>query len=308
VRVWIDDAAPQALRDAIRAGGGELAALEDANAIVWYGPGPDPRPLAPLLRDEIEWVQLNSAGVDHWIAADVLDDRRAWSSLRGGLGVPVAEHAMALILASLRRLGTLARSGRWERLEGELLSGKTVGVLGAGGIGRELIRMLQPFHTRILAVTEPVEEVPGAHTSLGADGTDELLRESDIVALGMPLTRLTKGIIGRRELDLIGARGWLVNVARGGLVQTDALVDALREGRLAGAALDVTDPEPLPDQHPLWTMQNVLITPHVANSEAMGRASFVERVRANVERFRRGEELLGVIDVPAEWAQSTLRQ
>jgi D-3-phosphoglycerate dehydrogenase len=301
--VWTPAEAPEPLRAAIRSAGGELVDLADATAIVWYGLGPDPRPLGPLLHDGIRWVQVNSAGVDHWIAAGVMDEARTWTSLRGALGTPVAEHAMALILAGLRRLVEVARAREWIDAEGQLLAGKTVGIVGAGGIGRALIDRLRPFGVRILAISDPPEDVPGADRSVGPDGLDDVLAASDVVVLAMPLTRATRGIIGPSQLALIGSDGWLVNIARGPLVQTDALVDALRAGRLAGAALDVVDPEPLPADHPLWAMDNVVLTPHSANSRAMGEHALIERARANVARFGAGEPLLGLVDVAFERAQ-----
>jgi phosphoglycerate dehydrogenase-like enzyme len=114
--------------------------------------------------------------------------------------------------------------------------------------------------------------------------------------LAAPLTDQTRGLIGERELDLIGPDGWLVNVARGPIVQTDALVAALREERLGGACLDVTDPEPLPDGHPLWDFENVLVTPHVANPPDLEIDLLAARVAENVRRFAAGQSLTGQID------------
>jgi phosphoglycerate dehydrogenase-like enzyme len=125
---------------------------------------------------------------------------------------------------------------------------------------------------------------------------DELLEASDYVVLCTPLTVETHGFIGARELDRIGSSGVLVNVGRGGLVDTDALVAALRSGRLGTACLDVTEPEPLPDGHPLWSEPRALITPHVANTRVQLDAALVRRVEQNVGRFIAGEPLLGVID------------
>jgi phosphoglycerate dehydrogenase-like enzyme len=184
----------------------------------------------------------------------------------------------------------------WTRLLPERVRGKTVGIVGAGGIGIETIARLQPFGVTTLAVTRTGGEVPGATRSLGPEAVDEVLAASDFVVLAMPLTPETRGMIGARELELIGPAGWLINVARGAVVQTDALVDALRAGTIGGACLDVTDPEPLPSEHPLWQFPNVLITPHNANAWGVHADLFAVRVEENVARFRAGRELLGLVD------------
>jgi D-3-phosphoglycerate dehydrogenase len=214
----------------------------------------------------------------------------------------VAEHAVGLILAGCRRLKESACAKSWTPVHGEALEGKTVGILGAGGVGRELIRRLAPFGVRIVALTEPGGPVAGADESLGPDEMDLLLRRSDVVVVAAPLTAKTQGLIGRREIDLIGPDGWLVNVSRGGLVRTGELAAALREGRLRGACLDVTDPEPLPDGHPLWEMPNALITSHSANAvDILGDGdsrleAYARLAELNVRRFAERRDLVGVID------------
>ena len=204
---------------------------------------------------------------------------------------------LAFVLAGARNLPQAAKRRTWKRDEGRRFAGATVGIVGAGGIGRATIERLAPFGVRVLALTRSGREVPGAERSLSFADLDELLGQSDYVVLAAPLTAETRGLIGARELDLIGPRGWLLNVARGGLVQTDALVDALRESRIGGACLDVTDPEPLPDGHPLWDFENVLITPHVANPPELEAELLAPRVEENVRRFAAGNELEGLIDV-----------
>jgi phosphoglycerate dehydrogenase-like enzyme len=303
-RVWLAPDAPAALAEAVLRGGGEVVPAEEANAVVWYAHSVGPEQVSlmrSLLRDPVRWVQIDSAGVEGWFAHGVVDDARVWTSAAGAYAVAVAEHVVALLLASTKRLAQCARAGRWNRdeLEGVPLAGSTVGIVGAGGIGREAIKRLAPFDVRILALTRSGAPVPGADRSFGPDGLHELLTESDFVVLGAPLTPETRGLIGARELDLLGPAGVLVNVARGALVDTDAVVAALREGRLGGALLDVTDPEPLPDGHPLWSEPRALITPHVANTRAQLDVAFARRVEENVRRFRAGEELLGVMDPSA---------
>lgn len=304
-RVWLSPEAPEAIAAAARRGGGEVVRADRANAVVWYGYehlAPEQIPLVrSLLRDEVQWVQLDSAGVDPWFEHGLVDDARTWTSAAGAYAIAVAEHIVALVLASAKRLPECARATTWRKpeREGLPLAGSTVGIVGAGAVGRETLRRLAPFDVRVIASTRSGGEVPGAHRSLGPDGLHELLAESDYAVLCVPLTPETADLIGVPELELLGPEGVLVNVGRGGLVDTDALVAALAAGRLRGACLDVTEPEPLPDGHPLWSEPRALITPHVANTRAQLDLALARRVEQNVARFRAGEPLLGVIEPDA---------
>jgi D-3-phosphoglycerate dehydrogenase len=208
----------------------------------------------------------------------------------------VSEHVLAFLLAAAKRLPQAARRRTWVHDEGRMLEDATVGIVGAGGIGRAIIERLAPFGARVVAQTRSGHDIPGASRSVGPEGLHDLLRESDFVVLAAPLTEETRGLVGRAELDLLGPSGWLVNVARGALVRTADLVDALREGRIGGACLDVTDPEPLPDGHPLWDFENVLVTPHVANPPELEPLLLARRVEENVRRLAAGEEAVGRID------------
>ena len=298
-RVWLGPDRPVELVEAVMGGGGSLVDVEDANAIVFasrdHGGEEAVTAMRRALHPGVRWVQVDSAGVEAWIEAGLVDRDRAWTGAQGSYAAMCAEHVVALVLAACKRLAQHARATAWSDLCGERLEGKTVGIVGAGGIGRETIARLAPFGVTTLALTRSGRDVPGAARSLGPGGLDELLAASDYVVLAAPLTADTERLIGARELERIGPSGWLVNVSRGALVDTDALVEALRAGRLGGACLDVTDPEPLPDGHPLWTRPGVLITPHVANTWAVLYASLAERVRENVERFAAGRELAGLI-------------
>jgi D-3-phosphoglycerate dehydrogenase len=171
-----------------------------------------------------------------------------------------------------------------------------VAIVGAGGIGRALIELLAPLHPRVLAVTRRGEPVPGAEVTVPAERIDEVLGEADYVVLAAPGTGATRRLFDAERLARLRPDAWLINVGRGTLVDTEALVAALDAGRLGGAALDVTDPEPLPAGHPLWGHERALVTPHVASPRDAERRYYAERIRANVERFAAGEELLGVVD------------
>ena len=231
-----------------------------------------------------------------WFDDGLMTPDVLWTAAKGVYARPIAEHILALMLAATRGLVERARARTWGPRGGRLLTGTTVGIVGFGGIGAELVELLSPFSVRTIALTRHARPVPDADVSVGPAGLDELLGESDFVVLTTALTSETAGMISAERLSLMRPGAWLINVARGGLVHTDALVEALVAGTIGGAALDVTDPEPLPDEHVLWEMPNVIITPHVASTPSMGAPFLARRVEENVRRFARGDDLLGVVD------------
>jgi phosphoglycerate dehydrogenase-like enzyme len=280
----------RAIEDAVSAAGGRIGPLEEAQALVWLDWNPQSFP--ETLPDTVRWVQLPSAGVEAWL--DRITEGRVWTSAAGAYGLPVAEHALALMLAGTRRLADCARASTWTVPPAAPLDGSTVAIVGAGGIGRALIGLLAPLDIEVLAVTRR-----GRGGTLPADRLGEILPRAHHVVIAAPATPDTRHIIGGAELEAMRNDAWLVNVARGTLVDTGALVDALARGAIAGAALDVTDPEPLPDGHPLWTEPHALITPHIANPAATLRRYLARHVQENVTRFANGDALLSPIDPQA---------
>lgn len=294
------DSAPEWLADAISDGGGHLVPLAEAEGMIWAD-AHDPAGLAAALKEasSARWIQLPFAGIENFV--DHIDDDRVWTCGKGVYAEPVAEMVLGMALMGLRGLHTYARSTTWSTAEqrdvGRNLLGGSVTILGGGGIAEQLVRLLQPFGCRITVVRVHVQHMDGVDDVLEADQYADALAGADVVVLALPLTDETEAIIGRSELELMENHAWLVNVARGRHVVTDELVDALDDGIIGGAVLDVTDPEPLPDGHPLWSLPNCVITPHVGNTPAMAIPLLAERVRANVRRFCDGDELIGLIDV-----------
>lgn len=285
---WIDDA--------VVAGGGDVVAVEDATAVVWTA-NDDPDGLGTLLADHpgLAWVQLPWAGIEPY--RDVLDHGRTWTCAKGVYADPVAEHALALLLAGFRQLPRYARAETWTGDAGRNLFGARVVIVGGGSIASVLIELLIPFRCDITVVRHTPSPMAGVGQVVGEDRLADVLDGAEALVLALPLLPGTVGLIGSAELALLAPDAWLVNVARGAHVDTDALVGALTEGRIGGAALDVTDPEPLPDDHPLWSLPNVLVTPHTANTRAMARPLLSGRITDNVRRYRAGEDLVGLIDV-----------
>ncbi|MDP8987864.1 MAG: D-isomer specific 2-hydroxyacid dehydrogenase family protein [Actinomycetota bacterium] len=284
-----------ALAAAVLDGGGQLVEPDRAEALVWTDPF-DAGALEELLRaaPTVRWVQLPFAGVDRF--APLLGDGRTWTSAKGAYAEPVAEHALALSLAGLRALPARARAREWGPEAGKRLVGARLTIVGGGTITRALLSLLEPFRVDATVVRRHVSPVAGARRVVGPDRLHEVLPGASLVVLTLALTPETAGIVGADELDRMDGDAWLVNVARGAHVDTDALVAALEQRAIGGAALDVTEPEPLPAGHPLWNLDNCLVTPHVANTSEMAAPLLAERVRQNVQRYRRGEDLLGLVD------------
>ena len=239
-------------------------------------------------------MQLPWAGIEPFAA--VLDDTHTWTCGKGVYAEPVAEHALMLGLAGLRGLDRYARARSWEAQRGTNLLGAAVTIVGGGGIAESLLRLLGPFEADVTVLRRTPEPMAGAARVLPPEALHEVLPGATLVVLALPLIPSTSGLIGARELALLDPHAWLVNVARGAHVVTDDLVDALRAGTIGGAALDVTDPEPLPDGHPLWSLPNCLITPHTGNTAEMATPLLSARITANVARFAAGEPLIGLVD------------
>jgi phosphoglycerate dehydrogenase-like enzyme len=185
---------------------------------------------------------------------------------------------------------------------GRNLLGAKVTVVGAGGITESLIRLLEPWRTRIRVIRRlaaPMHDVERTVAQSDEAGVAEVLGDADVVVLAAALTPETLGMVDVGFLDAMADHAWLINVARGGLVDHEALLDALLANKIGGAGLDVTTPEPLPDGHPLWDVPNCIISPHVGNTAEMGLPLIAERVRLNVARWIARDPLLGPVDTAA---------
>ncbi len=288
----------ESLEEAVREGGGDVVPMADADALVWADPSA-PHDLPEVLRESkgVSWVALPFAGIEPYVP--YLDHDRVWTCARGVYARPVAEHVLTLGLAGLRGLATYARADSWAAPEGRNLVDGRITVLGAGGITEQLIELLDGFDCEITVVRRRAEPMAGAHRTLAFEQRLDAIAGADLVVLALALTPETEGVMGPDEFATMEPHAWLVNVARGGHVDHDALLAALDAGQLGGACLDVTDPEPLPDGHPLWSHPRVIITPHVANTPEMGIPLLARHIRSNVARFAAGQELEGRIDVDA---------
>ena len=287
----------ESVDEAVRASGG-LPVDGDARAdgLVWLASWDTPGLARAIDVTDPGWIQLSSAGVERVAAAGLLSPGRMWTCAKGAFAEPVAEHALMLTLAGLRMLPERVVARSWGSPGGVSLYDESVTILGGGGITARLLELLRPFRVTATVVRRTTDPVPGAARTMPTDRLGEALADAKAVFLALALTPETERIIGAAQLAAMRPDSWLVNVARGRHVDTSALVAALDEGTIAGAALDVTDPEPLPDSHPLWTQPRCIITPHTADTLEMIEGPLARRIQENVARFAAGEPLAGVVD------------
>jgi phosphoglycerate dehydrogenase-like enzyme len=261
-------------------------------------------PLADIAA-RLKLIQSISAGINQYDTALLSQRGIRLASAAGVNANAVAEHAMALMLALSRRLPEARdnQHGRhWRGMIGDIpkreaeLAGKTLLVVGMGRIGARLARLAKAFDMRVIGTRrDPSAGAAGADAIYGNERLGELLPQADVVALTCPLTPETTNLIDAAALAAMQPSAYLVNVARGRVVDEPALIAALEAGRIAAAALDVTVEEPLPAASPLWAMPNVLITPHTAGETQAYEDRVIDLLLANIERLRRGEELVNQV-------------
>lgn len=284
------------LEAAVRAGGASVVAPAEASAMIWTKPA-DPAALAAMINNhqDLGWVQLPWAGIEPYLS--VMDHDRMWTNAKGIYAPPVAELALGLLLAGFRQVHKYARATEWSRRSGRTLMGAKVTIVGGGGIARSFTDLIAPFGCEVTVVRQHHRPFDGAQRVLTVDDLHEGLTGADAVVLALPLLAHTRNIIGEAELALLGADSWIINVARGAHIDTDALVKALQAGQIGGAGLDVTNPEPLPDGHPLWSLPNAIITPHSGNTQEMAKPLLGALVTENVRRWIAEEPLAAMVDL-----------
>ena len=295
-KVSIEPKSFEQYEQAVRDAGAELAQFgEDVGALIWTDYA-RPEALAQLLKSnpQLEWVQLPFAGVDAF--AEVLKHPVKFTSAKGSYREPVAEHALALSLALARKLPERVTAKSWGKKFAVSLYDSHVVIVGGGGITEELLLLLAPFKTRVSVVRKHPEPLAGASETVGFAELDEYLAMADFVILAAALTEETMFLMDDRRFNLMKSSAYLVNIARGKMIDQDALLRALTGGVIAGAAIDVTYPEPLPDGHQLWTAPNLIITPHTADTNAQVIRLFCKRIDANVKAWLGTSEWVGEVD------------
>jgi phosphoglycerate dehydrogenase-like enzyme len=282
--------------NAVVGAGAQVAPLSSqVGALIWTDYS-QPQALKELLEAnrQIEWVQLPFAGVDAFV--DVLQHPVVFTSAKGSYRQPVAEHALALCLALGRKLPERVLAKTWGKKFAVSLYDSHIVIVGGGGITQELVSLLAPFNPRVSVVRKHPTAIAGATETVGFDRLDEFLALADFVVLAAALTDETLYLFNERRFSLMKASAYLVNIARGKMVDSAALLKALESGAIAGAAVDVTDPEPLPDGHALWNAPNLIITPHTADTNAQVVRLFSQRIDENVKAWLQGKDWVGLVD------------
>jgi phosphoglycerate dehydrogenase-like enzyme len=251
---------------------------------------------------KLRWVQVYSAGVEHDLFPEFADSGVELTNCKILQGPNIADHAMSLLLALTRDLYITIPDRvkeEWDRREYSPieLRGKTAVIVGVGGIGMQIAQRAHAFDMKVIGV-EP-KDIPLNYfvsRTVPPDRLEAVLPEADVVFMAAPLTSQSQGMMGPRQFGLMKKGSYFIAVSRGRTYDSDALLEALKTGRLAGAGLDVTNPEPLPKGHPLWKLENVIITPHIAGQSDGVEARRMALIVENVSRFMRGEPLLNVVD------------
>ncbi len=253
-----------------------------------------------LAADRLQWIQSSAAGLDHCLVPGVIDSEIVVSSASGLFAPQVAEQTFALLLGLLRGLPRFFRAEanrQFIRLPTDDLRGKTVGIVGLGGNGRMIARVLAPWDVRIVATDYyPIDKPDEIDKLWAAEDLDQLLDESDIVILALPLNSETIGLFDAKRIAKMKAGSYLINVARGAIVIESDLVDALANGQLAGAGLDVTEVEPLDPSSLLWDDPKVIITPHVGAQSASRADDTTNLACLNLQRFAAGKPPLNRVE------------
>jgi D-3-phosphoglycerate dehydrogenase len=248
----------------------------------------------------LRWIQSSAAGLDHCLVPAVIESDIIITSASGVLADQVADHTIALLSGLLRSLPTFFRAQQkreFIRRPTRDLHRARIGIVGFGRNGRRLAEVLSAFRTTILATDWfPVKKPAHVAELLPADALDDILPRIDLLILAAPLTEVTRGMIDARRLALLPPSAILINVARGPLVVEQDLIAALESGHLGGAGLDVTDPEPLPITSKLWTLPNVIITPHVAGQSATRIDDMTNFFCSNLRRYLAGQPLQNLVD------------
>ncbi len=274
--------------------------IEDADVMLGWKILPETFARAKKLR----WIQFGSTGIDHTTFPELLESSVILTNLGGIHTRPVAEHVFAQMLALTRRLDLAMKQQiehKWERGEiastADELAGKTLGIIGLGRIGLNIARIAKAFEMRVVGTKRTVEgALPNVDAAYPAEELEAVLREADYLVLVLPLTGQTASLLGERELGLMKRGARIINAARGALIDHDALGGALRNGHLAGAALDVFPEEPLPPDSPIWDLPNVIITPHTGASTPRYADRAFEVFRRNLNAFLTGGEMINVYD------------
>ena len=255
----------------------------------------------------LKWLHLPSAGADDYTTiSDYCNNDIRVTTSSGVFGMPIAEHIFAMILAynhNLQEYAYKKAEKKWHRnWNTKDFFGSTIGILGLGDIGTEVAKRAKVWGATVIAVKRRQSEKPEYIDRLySMEELDEVLKQSDYLVLALPNTPKTRNIINEEKLRLMKPEAFLVNIGRGALVDQEALIRALSEGWIGGAGLDVTEPEPLPEDSPLWELKNVLLTPHASGTSPTNGVRRREIILKNLKNYLEGRPLINQVDFKEEY-------
>lgn len=280
----------------------ELDRVADVEVVIGTNSGNRARALLDRAQ-KVRWYHSVGAGVENLVTLPHFRERRIMlTNNSGAMDIPIAEHVLAMVLAAAKRLYLYRdqqRSHVWEEHRQDEIRGATLVVFGLGSIGAETARLGAAMGMRVIGVRRSTAPMPGVERIVPPEQLADVASEADYLAVCAPLTQRTRGAVSREVLARMKPSAWVVNIARGPIIDEAALIDALREKRIGGAALDALATEPLPADSPLWGFGNVMITPHSSNSSPNVRPRTVALIRENLRRYKVGEPLLNVVDIEA---------
>jgi D-3-phosphoglycerate dehydrogenase len=253
-----------------------------------------------VAKGKLKWIQSTAAGLDHCLHPAVVGSSIEVSGSSGLFADQVAEQTVALLMCLVRSMKTFLKSQEqriYSRKATDDLTGKVIGILGLGGNGQRIAQVLRPFAKKIVGTDcFPNAPVDGLDQVYPESGLLQVLSQSDVVIVTLPLTDGTRQLIGEFELDAMRLGSYLINVGRGAVIDTSALVSKLEAGHFSGVGLDVVDPEPLPQESPLWDMENVVISPHVGAQSARRLGDTTDFFCENIRRRQANQSLLNWVD------------
>ena len=280
----------------------ELATAADVEVVIGTNNGNRARAMLERAQ-QVRWYHSVGAGVENLVVLPHFRERQiTLTNNSGAMDIPIAEHVIAMVLAAAKRLYVYrdqqARH-EWKEHRQDELRGATLVVFGLGSIGAEAARLGAALGMRVIGVRRSDVPVPGVERIVPPEQLADAAAAADYLAICAPLTTRTRGAVSREVIARLRPGAWIVNIARGPIIDEAALIDALRERRIGGAALDALATEPLPADSPLWGFENVLITPHSSNSSPNVRPRTIALIRENLRRYKIGEPLLNVVDIEA---------
>lgn len=248
----------------------------------------------------LKWIHATSAGVDTLMFPELVNSEVTMTNAQGVFDDAIAEYVLGLVLSFAKDIPSTLRDQqqrRWRHRDTERIAGKSALIVGAGSIGRAIARVLTAMGMKVDGVARTARSAdPDFRSVYEASALMNLLPDSDYVVIAAPLTPETRGMLNEEAFQRMKPRARLINIGRGPIVDTEALVEALKQGRIAGAALDVFEEEPLPEEHPLWHMPQVIVSPHMAGDVFGWRESVSRQFLENFERWLQGQRLAHVVD------------